>query len=165
MCGRLSELRSLLACIFVALEASWLSFSPLHLATMGDREQIPDLTDDEVWAAMVRDGVARSTLEIARKNVQLTLSLIDMREEEITIGVRLHQIDVADAQRERLVLLGRRKNAKVFLSLVERRQVEVKHMRQVNAIHAINEHRYHVERSGRVVDQIDLDLWSVLDQG
>lgn len=135
------------------------------LADMSERDEFPDLTDDVAWAAMVRAGVARSTLELARKQVQLTLSLLEMRDEELSIEVRLGQIPARDAQLERLTLIDRRKKAKVFLSLVERRQAEVKHARQVNAMHAIHEHRHAVERDGRPVDQIDLDLWSVLDQG
>lgn len=127
-------------------------------------DPLDDLRDDELWAKHETDGTAKLMLELARKQAQTTLALIDGKTRDIKMFRNDGQIEKRAANNAIYELNKKRRSTVVFLQLVEARQVRLKAQSHANAVNAIYRHRQRAEASDYEPTDFDRALWSILDE-
>lgn len=125
-------------------------------------DPLDDLRDDELWAKHEEDGTAKLMLELARKQAQTTLALIDSKTHDIKMFRNDGTIKTLPANNAIYELNKKRRSTVVFLQLVEARQVRLKAQSHANAFNAIYRHRQRAEASDYEPTDFDHALWAIL---
>lgn len=128
-------------------------------------EPLDDLRDDELWDTYERDRTAGLMLDIARKQAQTTLGLIDSKLKDILMFRGAGDIPAKEANFAIYELNKKRRGTLVFLQLVETRQMKYKARKLADVRHAIEQHRYQSEQADYEPTEFDRKLWAVLEEG
>lgn len=126
-------------------------------------DPLDDLRNDELWAKHEADGSAKLMLELARKQAQTTLGLIDGKIKDIKMLRGTNQLEWVPASNAIYELNKKRRATLVFLQRVEARQVKLKTKFNADALKAIYRHRARSEASDYEPTDYDRALWSILD--
>jgi len=126
-------------------------------------EPLDDLRDDDLWA-QYEDGEASVILNIARKQAQATLGLINSKRADIKMLRQSGQIPFKPATSAIYELNKKYRSTLVFLQLVEARQVKLNHRKAETLTWAIERHRRVSEASDYEPTEFDHALWATIDE-
>lgn len=111
---------------------------------------MPQFADEDAWLRLHRQGKARPLLDSARAEAQARLSHIN------------EEMRNAGSREARNFLKGKRISTLHFLKLIELMTVKLKEWRIVDAVKAIEKHRFETRKAEITPEPHDLALWAVL---